>query len=152
MATIENTTQASPSRVTRSPLLRGIYFLLGVLFFAGGLISFLPGIPTADLFFLSAFFFARSSDRFHNWMVNHRIIGKFIRQYSSGDGFTVRSKAVAIVGITLSLGASILFLIDPIWLKIGLAAVGVYAIWFVVTRPTRSMPAMAPDIATNPVE
>lgn len=149
MATIDATSEASPSRVTRSPLLRAIYFMLGVLFFAGGLVSFLPGIPTADLFVLSAFFFARSSDRFHNWMVNHRIIGKFIRQYSSGDGFTVRAKAIAIVGITLSLGASIVFLVDPIWLKVGLALVGVYAIWFVVTRPTRPMPTATENLPAN---
>ena len=138
MSTAEPQPAPAPSKVSRSPVLRAVYFVLGVFFFAGGLVSFLPGIPTADLFVLSAFFFARSSDRFHNWMVNHPVIGKWIRQYSSGEGFTVRAKTIAIIGIVLSLGASIIFLIDPVWLKIFLAAVGVYAVWFVVSRPTKA--------------
>lgn len=125
------------SRVSRSPLKRAVYFVLGLFFLAGGFISFLPGIPTGDLFFLAAFFFARSSDRFHNWLINHRVFGKLIRQYTSGEGFTMRAKGVAVAGIVLSLGASILFLVDPVWLKAVLAAVGVYAVWFVLTRPTK---------------
>lgn len=137
MAVPETSPQSGESKVSRSPILRAIYFALGVFFFAGGLVSFLPGIPTADLFVLSAFFFARSSDRFHNWMVNHPVIGKWIRQYSSGEGFTVRAKSIAVAGIVLSLGASIIFLIDPIWLKVFLFAVGIYAVWFVVSRPTK---------------
>ncbi len=138
VATSDTSSEPAESRVSRSPLLRAVYFFLGVLFFTGGLISFLPGIPTADLFVLSAFFFARSSDRFHNWMVNHRVIGKFIRQYSSGEGFTIRSKTIAVIGIVLSLGLSITVLVDPIWLKVFLGAVGIYAVWFVVSRPTKA--------------
>jgi len=138
VASPETSSESSQSRVSRSPLLRAVYFMLGVFFFAGGLISFLPGIPTADLFVLSAFFFARSSDRFHNWMVNHRIIGKFIRQYTSGEGFTVRAKTIAVIGIVLSLGLSIVVLVDPVWLKIFLGAIGVYAVWFVLSRPTKA--------------
>ncbi len=138
VASPDTTSEPAASRVSRSPLLRAVYFVLGVFFFAGGLISFLPGIPTADLFVLSAFFFARSSDRFHNWMVNHRVIGKFIRQYSSGEGFSIRSKTIAVGGIVLSLGFSIIVLVEPVWLKVFLGAVGVYAVWFVLSRPTKA--------------
>ena len=53
----------------RSPVVRGIYFVLGLICLGFAYLSFLPGIPTFDFVILAAFFFARSSDRFHNWLV-----------------------------------------------------------------------------------
>jgi uncharacterized membrane protein YbaN (DUF454 family) len=43
----------------------------------------------------------------------------------------------AAAAITLSLGTSAIFLIDNTVIRIVLAAVWVYAIWFVFSRPTK---------------
>ena len=45
---------------------------------------------------------------------------------------------IAAVGITVSLLVSGLFLTDLWWVRLILAAVGVYALWFVFSRPTRA--------------
>lgn len=126
------------SRKPRSLLLRGVYLLLGLiclLFFA---FSWLPGIPTFDFVILAAFFFSMSSDRLHSWMVNHPVYGRIIRGYRE-DGLTMRMKWVAVVSITASLGFSALVLVDNTVLRVILAAVGVFAVWFVFTRPTREL-------------
>ncbi len=52
-------------------------------------------------------------------------------------GLTVRMKWIAAVAISASLLVSGLFLTDLLWVRLVLAAVGVYAIWFVFSRPTR---------------
>jgi uncharacterized membrane protein YbaN (DUF454 family) len=124
------------SRKPRSPILRGIYLVLGLicLVFLG--FSWLPGIPTFDLVILAAFFFSMSSDRLHGWMVNHPVYGKMIQGYRSG-GLTMRMKWVAAIAIMLSLSLSAIALVDNTVLRVVLAAVGVFAIWFVFTRPTR---------------
>ncbi len=78
-----------------------------------------------------------SSDRMHQWMVNHPYFGKIIRGYRE-HGLTVRTKWVAAAAITASLVVSGVLLTDIVWVRFVLAGVWVYAVWFVFTRPTRA--------------
>lgn len=123
-------------RKARSPLTRALLFLLGLICLALVPLSVLPGIPTFDLILLAAFFFSMSSERMHNWMLNHRYFGKVIRGYRD-YGLTKRMKWVAAIGITASLLMSGLFLTDLWWVRVILVLVGIYAVWFVFSRPTR---------------
>lgn len=123
-------------RKARSPLTRAVLFLLGLICLALIPLSVLPGIPTFDLILLAAFFFSMSSERMHNWMLNHRYFGKVIRGYRS-YGLTVRMKWVAAIGIAASLLVSGLFLTDLWWVRGILVLVGIYAVWYVFSRPTR---------------
>ncbi len=128
--------QPITSRKPRSLLLRGLYLILGLICLAFVPLSFLPGIPTFDFVILAAFFFSMSSDRLHGWLVNHPVYGKMIRSYRSG-GLTMRMKWFAASAITLSLSFSAFIMIQNLALRIGLLAVGVFAVWFVFSRPTR---------------
>ena len=123
----------------RSRLLRGVYFVLGILCLGIAYMSWLPGIPTFDFVILAAFFFARSSDRFHLWLVSHPVFGRIIRGYRS-DGFTVRTKLFASAAVAVSLGFSMVVLIDNLVLRIILGLVGMFAVWFIMSRPTRIDP------------
>jgi hypothetical protein len=129
-------TDASIKR--RNPIVRGILFVLGLLCLALIPISYLPGIPTFDLIILAAFFFSMSSEKMHNWMLNHRYFGKVIRGYRD-HGLTMRMKWTAVVAISTSMTVSIVFLIDNQILRVFLALVWVYALWFVFSRPTRTL-------------
>lgn len=123
------------TKKSRSMVLRAVYVVLGLICLGFAAISFIPGIPTFDFVILAAFFFARSSDRLHSWLVNHRYFGRVIHAYQ--DGLTIAMKWWAATAITLSLGASVTFLIDNRLIRTLLALVWVYAIWFVFSRPTR---------------
>lgn len=127
---------APASRKARSPLVRGVLFVLGLICLVLIPLSYLPLIPTFDLVLLAAFFFSMSSDRMYNWMFNHPYFGKIIAGYRD-HGLTMRMKWTAAVAITASLLVSALFLTDLWWVRAILAGVGVYAVWFVFTRPTR---------------
>jgi uncharacterized membrane protein YbaN (DUF454 family) len=133
---------AKPVVKARSPVLRGIYFVLGLVCLGFAYLSFLPGIPTFDFVILAAFFFARSSDTFHNWLVNHRVFGRIIAAYRGG-GLTMRTKLVAAVGIVASLTFSGVVLMDNTVLRVILALVGAYALWFVFSRPTKDIRSTA---------
>jgi uncharacterized membrane protein YbaN (DUF454 family) len=100
-------------------------------------ISWLPGIPTVDFVVLAAFFFGRSSERFHRWLINHPVFGRIIRGYRAG--LSRRTKALATLGIVASLTVSATLLIDGTPLRIALGPVGVYAVWFVWSRPDAEM-------------
>lgn len=120
----------------RSRLLRGIYFVLGLICLGLAYLSFLPGIPTFDFVILAAFFFSRSSDRFHNWLVNHRVFGRIINGYRGG--LTLRMKIVATVGILASLSFSGFVLTDNQVVRTIIGLVGIYAVWFVWSRPRKA--------------
>jgi uncharacterized membrane protein YbaN (DUF454 family) len=60
-----------------------------------------------------------------------------IKSYRSG-GLTMRMKWVAAIAITASLAFSAFVLVDNTVLRIILAAVGVFAVWFVFSRPTKT--------------
>lgn len=124
------------TRKPRSLLLRGLYLVLGLICLAFAALSFLPGIPTFDFVILAAFFFARSSATLHNWLVNHRYFGRMVNAYS--DGLTTRMKWSAAVAITISIGASAVFLVENSIIRTVLAAVWIYALWFVFSRPTKN--------------
>jgi hypothetical protein len=128
-------TTMQQARKPRSLLLRGVYLVLGLVCVMFAALSFLPGIPTIDFVVLAAFFFARSSDRLHDWLVNHRYFGRMIGAYQGG--LTIRMKVWATTAITLSLGISAFVLIDNSVVRVILAAVWIYAIWFVWSRPTK---------------
>jgi uncharacterized membrane protein YbaN (DUF454 family) len=124
-------------RKPRSRLVRGIFFVLGIICVGFAYMSWLPGIPTFDFVFLAAFFFARSSDRFHNWLVNHKFFGRVIRGYQS-DGLTPRAKLVASAAVVASVGFSAVVLVHDRTIRTILALVGVYAIWFIWTRKSKA--------------
>lgn len=124
-------------RKARSPIVRALLFVLGMLCLALVPLSYLPGIPTFDLILLSAFFFSMSSDRMYGWMINHPYFGRVIRGYRD-HGLTMRMKWTAAFAISGSLFVSFAFLTDLAWVRLLLVAVWVYALWFVFSRPTRS--------------
>ncbi len=125
-------------RKARSRLLRGVFLVLGLICLALLALSFLPGIPTFDMAILAAFFFSMSSDRLYGWIMNHPVYGKMIHSYRSG-GLTMRMKWVASAAIAISLSFSIFVLVDRAWLRLVLLGVGVFAVWFVFSRPTREL-------------
>ncbi len=131
-----STIEAAPTK-PRNRLVRGLYLVLGIICVGFAYMSWLPGIPTFDFVILAAFFFARSSDRFHGWLTTHPVFGRIIRSYSGG-GFSVRAKAVASAAVVGSLLVSGLLLTDSNVLRAVLAAVGAVALGFIWTRPTRA--------------
>lgn len=128
--------EAPATRKARSPIVRALLFVLGLLSLALIPLSYLPLIPTFDLVLLAAFFFSMSSDKMYNWMFHHPYFGKIIRGYRD-HGLTVRMKWIAATAITASLTLSAVFFTDIWWVRAVLVGVGAYALWFVFSRPTR---------------
>ena len=67
---------------------------------------FLPLLPTVPFVLLSAFCFAQSSERLHQWLLNHRMFGEIIRNFEAGKGVPRRVKVRAISLIALSMTIS----------------------------------------------
>lgn len=79
----------------------------GTLSMALGVVGiFVPLLPATPFLLLAAFCYARSSARFHRWLVQHRWFGEYIRAYHEKRGLSRRDKAVTIALLWLSLIAT----------------------------------------------
>ena len=97
--------------------------------------AFLPLIPTVPLVLLSAACFARSSPRFHAWLINHPKFGPIIEQYKQGQGIPKSVKIRIIVLMALSMGLSA-YLVNRFWASVGLAVIGLGVGWYIWSRPS----------------
>ncbi|MFN2239757.1 MAG: YbaN family protein [Thermoanaerobaculia bacterium] len=114
-------------------LIRALYVVLGLLCVGVGVLGMvLPLVPTTPLLLLAAFFFARSSDRFYNWLLSNRWFGRIIRDYRDGRGLTMRDKVVTIAVLWLTVAPSVVFLL-PVWwgraLMVGIATGVTIYLW-----------------------
>tara|TARA_B100001250_G_scaffold4129_1_gene3539 strand:+ start:190 stop:522 length:333 start_codon:yes stop_codon:yes gene_type:complete len=51
-----------------------------------------PGLPTTPFMILAAACFARSSQRFYDWVINNKLFGTHVKSYREGNGIPKRSK------------------------------------------------------------
>jgi len=107
--------------VAKSRVLRSLFLVLGLFFLGLAFVGVaMPLIPTVGPVLLSAFFFSKSSERFDNWLVNNRLFGGIVRDWRAGIGFTIRAKTIAIVAIIATFAISVVFVVEPTFLRIGL--------------------------------
>ncbi len=120
--------------------MRLLWIALGLLFVGIGFVgAFLPVLPSTEFFLLAAYFFARSSPRLYNWLLNLPRIGPAIRDYRAGLGMPRRAKVIAIGMMTLAVLASVLGIPD-IYGKITVLALGLIGAWYVQYKvPTREV-------------
>ena len=111
-------------------LKKAFFFVLGCLCLVMAYIGVItPGIPYSPFVVASAFCFARSSERMHNWIMNHKLFGPFLRNWSEKRVFPQKMKYLMIGMMTLSL---VLMSIGPVPLR-GVIYTGIFmalvAVW-----------------------
>lgn len=117
-------------------ILTGLGFLsLGVA--VVGLV--LPGIPTTGPVLLSAYFFSRSSERFDNWLIGHRVFGPIVRDWRAGLGFSRRAKALSIVAIAVTFSTTIVFAATNAIVRVALVVLAVGIAAYIYRLPTKAL-------------
>jgi len=101
---------------------------------------FVPVLPTTPFVLLAAGCYARASERFHGWLLGSRLFGPTIREWELHRSIRHRTKLYAIAMMAASLGASIVFFVEPVWLKAALAAFGLVLAAWMYRIPSRDAP------------
>lgn len=86
---------------------------------------FVPVLPTTIFLILAASLYMRSSKIYYNWLINNKILGKYITDYVERKGMPVSSKVVSITFLWIGISFSVIFLIDTYWVKLLLLAIAV---------------------------
>lgn len=97
------------------------YLLIGmgsVSVFLGVLGIFLPLLPTTPFLLLACALYAKSSERFHAWLLNHNILGKYIRDYTERRGLPKRTKVLTLLLLWVTIGLSLVFVTENLIIRI----------------------------------
>jgi len=76
-----------------------------------------PILPTTPFLLLAAYFFAKSSQRFLDWLLTNRLFGCYIDNYRSGRGIPLLQKVLTITSLWLTIGVSALFFVQSWWVR-----------------------------------
>lgn len=107
-----------------TPIKKGLLIAGGCLSLVLGVIgAFVPLLPTVPLVLLAGFCFARSSERLHNWLLNHAYFGAILRNFEAGKGIPRKIKIRAITAVWISMGISC-WIVDRLALCLMLFAIG----------------------------
>ncbi|MBM3136718.1 MAG: DUF454 domain-containing protein [Chloroflexi bacterium] len=74
-----------------------LFIVLGILSLVLAIVGiFIPLLPTTPFLLLSAALFFRGSDRLYNWLINHKVFGKYIRNFREHKAIPLTTKIFAV--------------------------------------------------------
>jgi len=115
------------------------FLLLGLAALAVGLVGVVvPLLPTTPFLIVAAWSFARSSQRLHDWLYEHRLFGPMLRDWDTNRVIPIWAKACACTAMAASFTYVALSRDLPVWLlavtALCLIAVAVY----ILSKPSRA--------------
>ena len=119
------------SRLQAFPLLALGWFCVGL----GVIGILLPVMPTTVFLLIALWAFARSSPRFHKWLLDHPALGLYITDWTEHGVIPVRAKIVALALMAMSLAWLWLASGAPIFVNALVTAILTAVAAFILTRP-----------------
>lgn len=118
-----------------SRLSRPFLLAFGWLMVALGAVGiFVPGLPTVPFLLLALWAFARSSQRFHDWLYTHPRLGPPLQDWKQDGVIPSRAKWLAVFMMSISVVVLYITVENPLW-SLVLAACLVPVAGFIVSRP-----------------
>lgn len=76
---------------------KNLFIVLGSISFGLGVVGvFLPVLPTTPFLLISAYFYAKSSEKLYIWLLNHRYFGSYIRAFREEKSIPLHGKIFAL--------------------------------------------------------
>jgi uncharacterized protein len=121
---------------------RKVYFVLGLLSLALGIVGVvLPIMPTAPFVIAAAFFFSESSEKWDKWLHEHPHFGKPLIEWEEHRVIRLKAKCIATVALCGSMVSSLFFVEMATGLRIAFGAVLVAVIAFIWSCPSQPQTA-----------
>ena len=123
-------------KLSGSSVLRGVMIVVGTVFLIIGAVGvILPLLPTTPFLLVAAACYARGSARFYHFLMNHRIVGPYLRAWRREHRIPRRAKIIAFVTITLTIGYAVAFVVPLLSVKILLASIAAAVLIYIARHP-----------------
>lgn len=117
-------------------LLQIIYIIGGTISLAIGVLGiFVPLLPATPFLLLTAGLYIRSSDKLYQQLMEHKILGPYIKNFKEKKGMPKKTKIIALIMMWAMILISFFFMLDTLLLRIviiGLGLIGTAVILFYV--------------------
>ena len=114
----QNNTETS-AKTVNNKFIRALLTVSGSVSLVLGIAGiFLPVLPTTPFLLLSAFCYARSSEKFYLKLINSRHLGSYIRNYREYKAVTLKTKIISVSLLWITILLSAFVFIDIIYVRI----------------------------------
>lgn len=125
---------------------RAAFLVLGTLFLGLAALGIvIPVLPTTPFVLLAAACYLRASTRVHDRLLASRTFGPTIIAWQEHRAIPPRAKAVAIVMVTATFVISVVFVVEPLAVRAGLAVLGAILVVWLARRPSWTPPVVRDD-------
>jgi uncharacterized protein len=133
----EEMKEKQSDKIIENQLLCGLLIACGWLSITLGVIgAFLPVMPTVPFLLLAAACFSRSSVRFHNWLLEHKLLGPILEVHLNGAGMPKKAKFTAIAMVWVSILTSAFFFVHLVWVRFVMIAIALCITIYLFRIPT----------------
>lgn len=113
------------------------YRPLGFLFLGLAVLGvFLPVLPATPFLLVAAWFFARSSERWHQWLLRSELFGPMLTNWERNQCVSARNKTFAIFSMLIAGSATLIFALDGGYTRIMTAGLLIVGGTVVLSLPT----------------
>lgn len=115
-------------------LVKTLFLFIGIVSLLLGFIGiFLPLLPTTPFILLAAYCFAKSSERFHRYIMQHKLFGRMVTDFYEKKVISSKNKIIALTLMWLTLSLSVIFFMPYIWVKLVVLGIGVSVTVYLLT-------------------
>lgn len=133
----KNIGNVDTNSVFHKPIIKWSLIFAGTVFVGIGILGiFLPLLPTTVFFLLAAWCYARSSKTFYNKLMHNKVTGRYIKNYKSGHGTTLKSKLVSLAFLWGSIFYSSLYFDVNTYIQLLLLIIALSVTIHLLTIPT----------------
>jgi uncharacterized membrane protein YbaN (DUF454 family) len=112
--------------------------IVGSVSLALGILGiFLPMLPTTPFLLLSAAAWVKASPSLYEWLLNHKVLGEYIRNFREHRAIPLRVKIYSVTLVWLTIGYCILAVVDEWWwAQLLMALLAIAISWHILSFST----------------
>lgn len=115
-----------------------ILIILGWLCVGAGFVGiFVPGIPTTIFLIIALWAFARSSKKFHSWLLNHQRFGPILRNWESHKVVPKKAKIIMVI-LQIFVVIMVQYTFNNLFVTVALIIVLIFVAWYVISLPSNT--------------
>jgi uncharacterized membrane protein YbaN (DUF454 family) len=116
---------------------RIILLCIGFFFVSLGILgAVLPVMPSVPFFIIASVCFSKSSKRFHEMLMNNKLIGPHIKQYHENNGIELKTKILLILFHWVGILGSSFFFVHGFLGRILMIGIGIAATLYLLSLKT----------------
>lgn len=97
---------------------------------------FLPILPTTPFLLLSAYLFAKSSEKWNKWLLSTKYFGKIIRDYHEQKGVSLGIKIYSLSLLWVTIGITVYFFLSHLLLDLLIILIAIVVSYHILRLKT----------------